>query len=1338
MRLAFALLLLLLATPVAAQPLLLTTKEQITLKACFDTTGAFTLCGSSSSSGAPADGSYIVRTPESALSNETALSTIGNGLMQIDGAGMPSVYAGSVACTSGDFVTGINADGTTTCATPIPLITGGPFAAGAIVYGGGASALASVAITGLVQGNGASPPTAFAGSACGAGTFAASISAAGVLTCGSPSGSGTVTNSGGALALNAFVLGAGGSDIKAQAITGLVLGQGATAPTAYAGTSCTNQFPRSLDANGAATCASVALASDVTGVLGAARGGTGIDSSGLTGLPSIAAGVWSTYSGSSCGAATLPTSISSAGALGCTGTPTVSSITATTGTVTTLTVGNLITFNQAAIQVGPYGFGAGNTGELRLYELTLNGTNFIGFKAPDSLAADRIIVPPAVVGAAGSCLVTDGGSPVETWSYLACGGGGAGTITSLNGLTVAVQTFVNDTNVGFTSSGSTHTVTWTGQLGNTRGGTGQNSSAWNNLVRVSGGTWQQYGGMPRNVALDSATSNGQSTTVCGMIAGAAIVSCTSATFSAGDVGKYLFMQGAGASGANYVSQIIGFTSATQVTMLANAGTTVSAASAPVTLWGTDDTAAIDAALVAGYRWLVLPKGTTWANPTSKAGLGPLRITGEGTTAAIFSTFATDAGTVFEGLRLGAERVGMQTKDEIALDVLPTVASTGVAGKVRYWDVAGTKYLSFKAPSALPASIDFTWPLQTPTAGQAMLYGGGGLLNWTDVPEIIGAPLSSGAFYVSGGGKLVTGVSVTGLVLGAGAGGPTAYAGTSCGGGTVVTGLNASGAATCSAGSTVTGSGTANRMAIWTSSTALGAVGAMTNGQLLIGNTGFAPVPASLTCTGSITCTPGAGTLTLNVAAGGGTATGLTTSTFAGLPAASGGWGPARLVTDNVRGLFLDMGTQWYKVGGYTVNVKEFGAKGDGVTVDTAAFAAAAAAIPTSGGTLYIPAGIYQIDNTITFSNPTIVRGDGARGCATCGGSMIRTTSATLDVFSCTGQSCTFRDLGFTSSISRSAGAMIRISNAGSSKGAVIDGIVIDSAHIGIHMGSTNRWSIVNSWITVASVLSGAAAIWYNDLAFGCDEGGVSIANVQMNGPGHNLGTNNSAGILMTAGGGISVTNSSAFGFGWDVRMRPDASCTSTALSEFQFANNDFSGFTHAAIQMATPSPSTGLSGIKITNTHMTTISGVPAGATAIEMSGNVTGVQIVNNSIGSQGTGDIGIRAIVTAGVPQIINITGNQIIGFDTAIDLGGAANALVSGNLMLLNTNDVVNVNGSGSKVLDVTSSFSALPTTVGGGSMYYCFDCDPPLGYTATCTSAGAKTGSPAIRIGGAWKC
>lgn len=50
--------------------------------------------------------------------------------------------------------------------------------------------------------------------------------------------------------------------------TGLIINATTTGvPTIYAGTTCTNQFPRSLNASGAATCATVALATDVSGIL---------------------------------------------------------------------------------------------------------------------------------------------------------------------------------------------------------------------------------------------------------------------------------------------------------------------------------------------------------------------------------------------------------------------------------------------------------------------------------------------------------------------------------------------------------------------------------------------------------------------------------------------------------------------------------------------------------------------------------------------------------------------------------------------------------------------------------------------------------------------------------------------------------------------------------------------------------------------------------------------------------------------------------------------------------------------------------------------------------------
>jgi len=79
------------------------------------------------------------------------------------------------------------------------------------------------------------------------------------------SGTGTVTNTG-TLTANAFILGNGTVDVKALALTGLVLGNGASAPTAYAGTTpCSSgDFIASLNASGVATCATPAGGGNVT------------------------------------------------------------------------------------------------------------------------------------------------------------------------------------------------------------------------------------------------------------------------------------------------------------------------------------------------------------------------------------------------------------------------------------------------------------------------------------------------------------------------------------------------------------------------------------------------------------------------------------------------------------------------------------------------------------------------------------------------------------------------------------------------------------------------------------------------------------------------------------------------------------------------------------------------------------------------------------------------------------------------------------------------------------------------------------------------------------------
>ena len=82
--------------------------------------------------------------------------------------------------------------------------------------------------------------------------------------------------------------------------------------------------------------------------------------------------------------------------------------------------------------------------------------------------------------------------------------------------------------------------------------------------------------------------------------------------------------------------------------------------------------------------------------------------------------------------------------------------------------------------------------------------------------------------------------------------------------------------------------TQHTVTVYGASGALNGVGPLTNGQLLIGSTGATPVAASLTSTGgSVTITPGAGTINLEAVGGAGLTWSVVTAATATLAASEG-------------------------------------------------------------------------------------------------------------------------------------------------------------------------------------------------------------------------------------------------------------------------------------------------------------------------------------------------------------------------------------------------------------------------------------------------------------------
>jgi hypothetical protein len=95
----------------------------------------------------------------------------------------------------------------------------------------------------------------------------------------------------------------------------------------------------------------------------------------------------------------------------------------------TVDAGTLTTALQRGVELKAYGAGAGQTGELRFDELSVGGSNYVGFKAPDTLGGNQIWTLPAVDGATGQLLSTNGSGVLSWTSAVAPSGTAGGDLT---------------------------------------------------------------------------------------------------------------------------------------------------------------------------------------------------------------------------------------------------------------------------------------------------------------------------------------------------------------------------------------------------------------------------------------------------------------------------------------------------------------------------------------------------------------------------------------------------------------------------------------------------------------------------------------------------------------------------------------------------------------------------------------------------------------------------------------------------------------------------------------------------------------------------------------------
>lgn len=156
-----------------------------------------------------------------------------------------------------------------------------------------------------------------------------------------------------------------------------------------------------------------------------------------------------------------------------------------------------------------------------------------------------------------------------------------------------------------------------------------------------------------------------------------------------------------------------------------------------------------------------------------------------------------------------------------------------------------------------------------------------------------------------------------------------------------------------------------------------------------------------------------------------------------------------------------------------VNVKYYGAIGNGAADDTAAIAAAIAAVPSTGGVLIFPPGTYLTSGGFTLAYPTTVIGFGKAGFdGTTGVSNILCNSQTASLFTVTSYCATFENIALRNTHATPlAGAGVTVSGSSLVQRVDFESVSVSGFYIDLDIQVGCSWTIHNCWI-YAPVLYG--------------------------------------------------------------------------------------------------------------------------------------------------------------------------------------------------------------------------------------------------------------------------
>ena len=340
-----------------------------------------------------------------------------------------------------------------------------------------------------------------------------------------------------------------------------------------------------------------------------------------------------------------------------------------------------------------------------------------------------------------------------------------------------------------------------------------------------------------------------------------------------------------------------------------------------------------------------------------------------------------------------------------------------------------------------------------------------------------------------------------------------------------------------------------------------------------------------------------------------------------------------------------------------VNVKYYGAVGNGVTDDTAAIALAISAIPSTGGVLIFPPGTYVTSGGFTLAYPTAVIGYGKAGFdgATGAVSRVLCNSATATLFTVTAYHSRFENIALsnTAATAPTDGSAVVVAGDTLVQRVDFDSVSVNGFYINIDVQVGCSWSMENCWL-YSPVLYG---LKIRNTENG-DAGDWAISNTNFFAAVYD----SDAAIRMESSGGGKIINckfnmaidTKKFLHGIDVNIPAGGQTSILLISNSSFENVRGNGINASVI-------STGRFGyIFVTGSQFALYENTTGHAISItaDTLGNSNGVIIANNIF----LGGASVSAIDLTKINQV-SITDNINYSFGSLLTQSGCTNVVGDG---------------------------------------------------------------------------